>query len=478
MRSIAIINQKGGVGKTTSTTNLAAAFAARGKRVLAIDLDPQAHLTINLGLDVTGDNAGIYAVLTDSASIIDAAVQARENLWLVPSHIDLAAAESELVSVVGREVILRDALAAASDGFDLVLIDCPPSLGVLTINALAAVTEVFIPLQPHFLALQGLGKLLDQTIRLVAKRINPQLKVTGIMLTMYEGGTRLAGEVVDDVKGFFAASRNTDCPWSDARVFETVIRRNIKLAESPSHGATIFDYAPKSNGALDYARLAAEILGDFQATDSPDAPTVTAPAAGSGQASASTSAPPGADSVTDASRSVQPPTQAEPSAEHHPSTAMNHDSIGREHACVSPRSEPPALIGRPFGDFGPDSEVPADPTPLVADVGPSAEQTSDGEPPSPANPDSVRADHVSGPPCSHGPALIGRPYGDFGQDRDVSSVDQPSPTPSALHVRIADLDGGNDSPDSPDSPDPSESQRTPGPPLAHGDSSEDIANIA
>jgi len=472
MRSIAIINQKGGVGKTTSTTNLAAAFAARGQRVLAIDLDPQAHLTINLGLDVTGNNAGVYAVLTDSASIVDSAVQAREKLWLVPSHIDLAAAESELVSVVGREVILRDALAAASDQFDFVLIDCPPSLGVLTINALAAVTEVFIPLQPHFLALQGLGKLLDQTIRLVAKRINPQLKVTGIMLTMYEGGTRLAGEVVDDVKGFFAASRNTDCPWSDARVFKTVIRRNIKLAESPSHGATIFDYAPRSNGALDYASLAAEILGDSQPADQPDASIVHAPVAGSTPTSESTLATAGTDSLADPFRSVQPPPHARFSSQRDPSTAMNHESIGREHACASPRSEPSALIGRPYGDFGQDEVIPSGEAPPVADLGPSAEHPDDGESRSPTSSDFVHGDRVIAPLPSDVPELIGRPYGDFGQDCDVSSGDAVLPVAAAEGVRIADGDGENDSPN------PSESQRMPNHSLVRGDGSEDVANIA
>jgi len=145
--------------------------------------------------------------------------------------------------------------------FDYVLIDCPPSLGVLTINALCASSEVFIPLQPHFLALQGLGKLLDETIRLVVKRVNPALRVTGVLFTMFDAGTKLAGEVVDDVKRFFESARGTETPWSEAVVFDAVIRRNIKLAEAPSYGLTIFDYEGRSNGALDYARLAVEVLG-------------------------------------------------------------------------------------------------------------------------------------------------------------------------------------------------------------------------
>lgn len=265
MRSIAIINQKGGVGKTTSATNLATALAMRGQRVLAVDLDPQAHLTVHFGVESRVEGSGSYSVLADSSPIGNEILKVRKNLWLLPSHLDLAAAEVELISVVGREVILRDALRDVAEDFDFIFIDCPPSLGILTINALVAVTEVFIPLQPHFLALQGVGMLMDETIRLVARRINPRLRVTGIILTMFEGTTRLANEVVDDVKGFLEASRGTDCPWSQAVVFDSPIRRNVKLAEAPSHGLTIFDYAPRSNGALDYARLAAEVLGETQA---------------------------------------------------------------------------------------------------------------------------------------------------------------------------------------------------------------------
>ena len=261
MRKIAVINQKGGVGKTTTCCNLGAALASKGRSVLLIDLDPQAHLTMHLGVESGVGQPTIYDVLTDNTPIHQAIVQSRENLWLVPSHIDLAAAEMELVSVMGREVVLRDALEKPARDYDYLMIDCPPSLGVLTINGLAAVTEVFVPLQPHFLALQGVSRLLE-TISLVKSRINPALNVTGVILCMYEAGTKLANEVSTDVSSFLESFRDSDKPWAGARMFQTLIRRNIKLAECPSHGLTIFEYAPRSHGAADHARLAAEVDGD------------------------------------------------------------------------------------------------------------------------------------------------------------------------------------------------------------------------
>lgn len=259
MRRIAVINQKGGVGKTTTTANLGAALAQAGKSVLLIDLDPQGHLSLHFGVEATEDQPGIYDVLTSGTPLADVVIHARTNADLICADIDLAAAEAELVSVTGREVLLREALDALHTPYDAVLFDCPPSLGVLTINALAAATEVVIPLQAHFLALQGLGKLL-KTVTLVRQRINPQLKVTGVVLCMHEAATRLSAEVVADLSTFLRAAKGTGVAWADARVFETAIRRNIKLAESSSFGQTVFDYAPKSNGALDYAALAAEIF--------------------------------------------------------------------------------------------------------------------------------------------------------------------------------------------------------------------------
>lgn len=261
MRRIAIINQKGGVGKTTTTANLAAALAATGKKVLLIDLDPQGHLTLHFGVDVAPDQSTIYDVLTTSTPVKDVVVSARDNVSILPADIDLAAAESELVSVTGREVLLREALAVYGDQHDVLLIDCPPSLGVLTINSLAACDEVIIPLQAHFFGLQGLGKLLE-TVTLVRQRINPSIRVSGIALCMHEATTRLAGEVSDDLSNFLESARGGEQPWANARLYETCIRRNIKLAESCSFGQTVFDYAPKSNGATDYANLAAEIFDE------------------------------------------------------------------------------------------------------------------------------------------------------------------------------------------------------------------------
>src|SRR3954470_12644359 len=211
MRSIAILNQKGGVGKTTTAVNLSAAMAAAGQRVCLVDLDPQAHASLHLGVMPGDGQPSIYDVLTGDTALADARRQVSENLWVVGSHIDLAAAEVELVGVVGREVVLRDKLledaqSASAPPFDVLLVDCPPSLGILTLNALAAVDEVLLPLQPHFLALHGLSKLL-QTIEIVSKRLNPRLKLTGVVLCQYESATRLAAEVARDVDEFFQSQR-------------------------------------------------------------------------------------------------------------------------------------------------------------------------------------------------------------------------------------------------------------------------------
>jgi len=264
VRKIAILNQKGGVGKTTTTVNLAAALAETGLRICVVDMDPQSHATLHLGVTPQSSESTVYQVLLGQRAISDVCQQLQDNLWLVGSHIDLAAAEVELAGVVGRELILRDALAPIENRFDYLLIDCPPSLSVLKINALAAVDEVFIPLQPHFLALHGLSKLLE-TIDLVALRLNERLILCGVILCMYESGTRLAAEVTRDVESFFDESQGHDTPWSNARAYQTRIRRNIRLAEAPSFGQSILEYAPQSAGAADYRELAREFLAKFGA---------------------------------------------------------------------------------------------------------------------------------------------------------------------------------------------------------------------
>jgi chromosome partitioning protein len=264
MRSIAIMNQKGGVGKTTTAVNLSAALARAGQRVGIIDMDPQAHASLHLGLDPRADVPTVYDLLAGEAKIGDLWQQAEDNLHVAAAHIDLAAAEVELAGVVGREVILRDKLAEAAEQFDYLLIDCPPSLGVLTINALEAVDDVFLPLQPHFLALHGLSKLI-KTIGLVSSRLNERLQLAGVVLCMYESGTRLAAEVAGDVDKFFREARQTSSSRSSrsVRLFETRIRRNIRLAEAPSHGQSIFQYAATSPGAEDYRALGGEVLAYY-----------------------------------------------------------------------------------------------------------------------------------------------------------------------------------------------------------------------
>jgi chromosome partitioning protein len=263
MRIIALMNQKGGVAKTTTTVNLGAALAEAGKKVCLVDLDPQSHLTINFGVDPTGDVTSLYDVLVEGQSLLAALRRLDERLALVPASIDLAAAEVDLVKVPARQTLLKQridaAVAAGGLDFDYMLMDCPPSLGLLTLNALAAADEVMIPMQGHFLALQGVGKLLE-TVALVNKGLNPRLRVSGIVLTLFDAQTRLSNEVIGDLRAFLAEAAAKRLPWSNAVVFQTKIRRNIKLAESPGFGQTILKYDPSSHGAADYRALAREVL--------------------------------------------------------------------------------------------------------------------------------------------------------------------------------------------------------------------------
>ena len=263
-RIISLLNQKGGVGKTTTTVNLAAGIASdnndSGKlnKVLVIDLDPQTHLGLHFGIDKSG--ASVYDLLMDeSVTATDAIVKARKNIDLITSEVDLAAAESELASKTDRHDLLARKLAPIIDSYDYILIDCPPSLGLLTINALSASKELIVPMQTHFLALQGVSRLFE-TVQALVVGLNPNLAVTGIVLCMHEKNTKLAREVVDDLQSFFDSYRESDVPWKNCVIFDPPIRRCVKLAEAPSFGQTIFDYEPDCAGAKDYAKLAKSVI--------------------------------------------------------------------------------------------------------------------------------------------------------------------------------------------------------------------------
>lgn len=276
MRTIAVMNQKGGVAKTTTSVNLSAALARAGQRVCILDLDPQGHASFHLGIEAGEETGTLYDVFSEEATIDNVRQLVAENLSVVPSNIDLAAVEVELAGVSQREFLLKTSLQPwlEQSRFDYVIMDCPPSLGILTINALSAAQEVFIPLQPHFFALQGLSKLFETTA-LVNRRLNRDLQVTGIALCLYESGTRLAADVTEDLR-YFLEESDSDTPWSNAQIFRTRIRRNIKLAESPSFGQSIFDYAPRCPGAQDYGALAEEVLAMAHSDGQADGPAAAA----------------------------------------------------------------------------------------------------------------------------------------------------------------------------------------------------------
>lgn len=251
MRTIALANQKGGTGKTTTAASLAGALAETGRRVLLVDLDPQSHLTAHFGRNPTGP--GAYELITGAAAPADVIQPAvAPGVDLVAAGLQLAAAEVELVQEVGRELMLRRALARLDDNYDYLFVDCSPSLGLLTVNALAAVQEVFIPVQAEWLALRALGQLVE-TVEVVRERLNPELEITGVIACMYKTRRVLCAQVLEALREHFGR-----------QLFKTVIRENIRLAEAPSHGLPITIYDPGSRGAEDYRRLAREVIAQEQ----------------------------------------------------------------------------------------------------------------------------------------------------------------------------------------------------------------------
>lgn len=249
LKTISIFNQKGGVGKSTTTINLGAALGQKNKKVLIIDIDPQGNTTSGLGIDKRTLKTSIYDILINEYNINEIIVETNaENVYLVPSNVELAGAEVELIGLEGRELRLKRALERVEEIYDFILIDCPPSLGILSINALTASESVLVPIQCEYYALEGVSQLVD-TIKLVKKSLNPNLDIEGVVLSMFDGRTNLSIQVVDEVKKYFRG-----------KVYTTIIPRNVRLAEAPSHGISVIDYDPKSKGAEAYMDLAEEFL--------------------------------------------------------------------------------------------------------------------------------------------------------------------------------------------------------------------------
>ncbi|MBQ9764229.1 MAG: ParA family protein [Phascolarctobacterium sp.] len=251
VKVIAVANQKGGVGKTTTAVNVAACLAKQGRKVLLIDSDPQGNATSGLGFDKRDVKKCIYDALINEVPMADTLKHtAYENLDVIPATIQLAGAEIELVSLMNREGRLKNALERIKHDYDYVIIDCPPSLGLLTINALTAASSVMIPVQCEFYALEGITMLMN-TIQLVQRNLNPALKLEGVVMTMYDSRTNLAQDVVEEVKKYFKT-----------KMYKTIVPRNVRLSEAPSHGMPVIDYDSKSKGAQVYMELAQEVIDD------------------------------------------------------------------------------------------------------------------------------------------------------------------------------------------------------------------------
>ncbi len=248
-KSIALFNQKGGVGKTTTNVNLSACIAKKGKKVLIVDIDPQGNTTSGFGIDKNKVEYSIYDALLEDEDVRKCIMKTiYENIDIIPSNVQLAGAEIEMTNIENREFRLKNIIKVIKDEYDYIFVDCPPSLGLLTINSLSGVDSVLIPIQCEYYALEGVSQLMN-TIQLVKKNLNPKLEIQGVVLSMFDGRTNLSIQVVDEVKRYFKG-----------KVYKTIIPRNVRLAEAPSYGLPVIEYDPKSKGAEAYIELAEEFL--------------------------------------------------------------------------------------------------------------------------------------------------------------------------------------------------------------------------